>query len=87
MRVTEYFLSTRQRPDREWIKFEWIQYVIDHPVREEIQSDGRVRRWARIGEARNKYLRVILLEDGKTVHNAFFDSSFREEVNGHQILF
>ena len=87
MKVTEYFLSTRQRPDREWIKFEWIQYVIDHPVREEIQSDGRVRRWARIGEARNKYLRVILLEDGETVHNAFFDSSFREEVNGHQILF
>ncbi len=87
MKVTEYFLSTRQRRDREWIKFEWIQYVIDHPVREEIQSDGRIRRWARIGEAGNKYLRVILLEDGETVHNAFFDSSFREKVNGHQILF
>ena len=87
MKFTEYFWSTRQRPDREWIKFEWIQYVIDHPVREHIQTDGRIRRWARIGEAGNKYLRVILLEDGETVHNAFFDSSFREEVNGHQILF
>ena len=27
----------------------------------------------------NKYLRVILLEDGITVHNAFFDRSYREE--------
>ena len=87
MKVTEYFLSTRQRVDREWIKFEWIQYAIDNPVREEVQSDGRIRRWARIREAGNKYLRVILLEDAETVHNAFFDSSFREEVNGHQILF
>ena len=25
-----------------------------------------------------KFLRVILLEDGETVHNAFFDRSFRE---------
>jgi len=27
----------------------------------------------------NKILRVVLLEDGETVHNAFFDRSFREE--------
>ena len=87
MKFTEYFWSTRQRRDREWIKLEWIQYVIDHPVREEIQSDGRIRRWARIREAGNRYLRVILLEDSETVHNAFFDGSFREGVNGNQILF
>ena len=87
MKFTEYFWSTRQRRDREWIKLEWIQYVIDHPVREEIQSDGRIRRWARIREAGNRYLRVILLEDSETVHNTFFDGSFREGVNGNQILF
>lgn len=58
----------------------WIQDAIDHPVREEIQADGRVRRWVRIAEANNKYLRVILLEDRETVHNAFFDRSFDEEV-------
>ncbi len=27
-----------------------------------------------------KYLRIILLEDGETVHNAFLDRKFREEV-------
>ena len=87
MKFTDYFWSTRQRPDRQGIEFQWIRHVIDNPVREEIQEDGRIRRWARIAEANGKYLRVILLEDGETVHNAFFDGSFREEVNGHQVLF
>jgi hypothetical protein len=34
--------------------------------------------WAKIDEI-GKYLRVILLEDGETVHNAFLDRSYREE--------
>lgn len=79
MRVTHYFIQTRMRTDRRDIQLEWIARVIEHPIREEIQSDGRVRLWARIPEADDKYLRVILLEDGETVHNAFFDRSFREE--------
>ncbi|MCI0439902.1 MAG: hypothetical protein L0Y56_01380 [Nitrospira sp.] len=79
MKFTQYFLYTRQRRDRSDIRLEWIQYVIDHPLREEVQRDGRIRRWARIAEADDRYLRVILLEDGETVHNAFFDRSFRED--------
>ncbi|WP_446012058.1 hypothetical protein [Candidatus Electrothrix sp.] len=78
MKTTLYFNHTRQRPDRAGIRMEWIQRVIDHPERTAIQSDGRIRKWAKIAEE-NKYLRVILLEDGETVHNAFFDRSFREE--------
>ncbi|MCI5134564.1 MAG: hypothetical protein D3920_05690 [Candidatus Electrothrix sp. AW2] len=78
MKTTLYFNHTRQRPDRAKIRMEWIQQVIDHPEKIVIQSDGRVRKWAKIAEE-NKYLRVILLEDGETVHNAFFDRSFREE--------
>jgi len=34
------------------------------------------RKWGRIEEV-DKYLRVILLEDGETIHNAFFDRSFK----------
>ena len=75
---TEYFQHTRQRPDRIGIKDEWIEYVIDHPEQEEIQSDGRVRRWARISDFENRALRVILLEDVQTVHNAFFDRDYEE---------
>jgi len=34
---------------------------------------------ARIKEE-EKYLRVILLADGETVHNAFFDRGFKEVI-------
>lgn len=78
-KTTEYFCTTRSRPDRVLIKDEWIEQVIVHPVREEVQSDGRIRRWARIDEADGRYLRVILLEDGETVHNAFFDRRFKDD--------
>jgi hypothetical protein len=57
-------------------RVEWIQHVIEHPVREVIQTDGRVRRWAPIGDMEGRYLRVVLLPDGETVYNAFFDRSF-----------
>ena len=43
---------------------------------EQVQSDGRIRRWARIDEAGGRWLRVVLLPDGETVHNAFFDRGF-----------
>jgi hypothetical protein len=76
---TEYFHHTRQRSDRIVIRDEWIQQVIDHPEYQEIQSDGRIRRWARISDFENRALRVILLEDGQTVHNAFFDRSYEDE--------
>jgi len=59
------------------IQDDWIQYVMDHPTKEVIQKDGRIRRWASIDKMNGRYLRVILLADGETVHNAFFDRSFK----------
>jgi hypothetical protein len=55
------------------IKNSWILETITHPQKTEVQSDGRIRHWARIQEMDNRILRVILLGDGVTVHNAFFD--------------
>jgi hypothetical protein len=78
MKTTQYFLHTRQRLDRVIIKDEWIEQVIRTPLREVRQADGRIRRWARISEMGDRALRVILLEDGETVHNAFFDRDFKE---------
>lgn len=40
------------------------------------QMDGRIRFWKFIPEL-GKYLRVVTLEDGETVHNAFPDRDFR----------
>jgi len=76
VKTTRYFDATRQRPDRAVIRDEWIEFVVRSPVKEVVQSDGRLRRWAPIAEAGERYLRVVLLEDGDTVHNAFFDRGF-----------
>jgi len=65
MKTTEYFKYTRQRADRSEIKDTWIDHVIVHSETTEVQSDGRIRKWAKIDEV-DKYLRVILLEEGNT---------------------
>lgn len=76
MKYTQYFLHTRKRPDRCTIEDDWIEKTIEFPLHTEIQSDGRIRKW---GKYEGKYLRIILLEDGETIHNAFFDRNFKEE--------
>ena len=77
MKFTQYFLAMRQRPDRNGIELAWIQRVIEQPLRQEIQEDGRIRRWGRVAEAEDRVLRIVLLADGETVHNAFFDRRFK----------
>lgn len=76
MKHTQYFQAMRQRPDRASIDLRWIERVVHQPIREAIQQDGRIRRWGVVPEAGGRYLRVVLLPDGETVHNAFFDRGF-----------
>ncbi|MDT3740456.1 MAG: hypothetical protein RO257_13250 [Candidatus Kapabacteria bacterium] len=80
MKFTKYFEVTKQRPDRKDIQEEWITKAFLNPIFEEIQNDGRIRRWAKIPEADDKYLRIVILEDNETIHNAFFDRSFKEKL-------
>jgi len=77
VKFTQYFIYTRERPDRSCIKEEWIQNAIDKSLRTEVQKDGRIRKWIYIKEI-DKHLRIILLSEGVTVHNAFFDRDFQE---------
>jgi len=79
MKFTQYFLYMRQRPDRAKIKMEWIEDTVKNPDYETIQLDGRNRKWKKI-EEQGKFLRVVLLPDGETVHNAFFDRTFKGET-------
>lgn len=77
-KTTRYFRENvlRKRP---YIKPEWIEKVrMGCYVAKKIQPDGRIRVWLYIPEER-KYLRVVFLEDGETLHNAFFDRNFKEE--------
>ncbi|WP_061234588.1 hypothetical protein [Leptospira interrogans] len=76
MKYTRYFENEvlRKRPE---LRLEWVKETILHPDKKEVQEDGRIRFWKWIGEA-EKYLRVVTLEDGETIHNGFFDRGFKE---------
>ena len=76
MKTTRYFEEQvlRKRP---YIRREWCQQALLQPLRREAQPDGRVRYWIFIKDS-GKYLRVVTLEDGETVLNAFFDRDFKE---------
>jgi hypothetical protein len=78
MKTTQYFNFRRILPDRIVIKDSWIASVIRSPLKTQTQEDGRIRLWGRIDEARGRILRLVLLDDGQTVHNAFFDRDFKE---------
>ena len=77
MKTTTYFEAIRKRPDRVVIQTEWIERAVQSPIREVVQADGRIRRWTSVPEADGRFLRVVLLSDRETVHNAFFDRRFK----------
>ncbi|RLE37010.1 hypothetical protein DRJ23_06530 [Candidatus Acetothermia bacterium] len=76
MKTTRYFEEQvlRKRP---YLKREWCEQALRNPARREVQPDGRVRYWMFVEEL-GKYLRIVTLEDGITVHNAFPDRGFKE---------
>ena len=75
MQTTDYFRN-EVMVKRPYIKTEWIELAIAAPVKKEVQAnDARIRHWVWIDEL-SRYLRVITLEDGTTVHNAFPDRRF-----------
>ena len=83
IKTTRYFDEQvlRKRP---YIDPAWCIEVIAAPLRRETQPDGRVRFWgeiARSGETSPRVLRVVTLDDGETIHNAFFDRGFRRDAS------
>ena len=75
-KFTDYFENEvlRKRP---YIKKEWCVRVIENPVKIERQEKNRYRFWGFVIEMGGKALRVITLDDKKTIHNAFPDRSFK----------
>ncbi|MBK8246881.1 MAG: hypothetical protein IPK85_05715 [Gemmatimonadetes bacterium] len=72
---TEYFEEEvlRKRP---YLKKEWCVRVVQSPTRVEPQERNRWRFWAPVPELGGRYLRVVTLEDQRTIHNAFPDRGF-----------
>jgi hypothetical protein len=76
LKTTRYF-SEKVLAKRPYLKKEWIEGVLHKPARIEHQPEGRIRYWGYVPEL-GRYLRVVTLEDGETVHNAFPDRDFEE---------
>jgi formyltetrahydrofolate synthetase len=51
--------------------------VIERAEKVEPQEHNRIRFWARVAALNDRYLRVITLADGMTIHNAFPDRGFK----------
>ena len=73
---TEYFENEvlRKRP---YLKKKWCIQVIENPIKVERQEHNRFRFWGEIKELGGRVLRVITLDDKKTIHNAFPDRRFK----------
>lgn len=81
MKTTRYFEEQvlRKRP---YIQREWCSEVLANPIRVQHQPDGRVKYWGKVllaGEMQPRFLRVVTLQDGETILNAFLDRNFRED--------
>jgi hypothetical protein len=76
VKSTRYFEEQVLRK-RRYLRREWCLRALMEPAHVEAQPDGRVRYWVRVAETQ-RYLRVVTLADGETIHNAFFDRDFRD---------
>ena len=76
MKTTRYFEEQvlRKRP---YIRREWCEEALRSPLARDRQPSGRIRLWIFVEEL-SRYLRVVTLDDGETVHNAFPDRNYRE---------
>lgn len=73
---TIHFEQNRALEDRSIIPDSDVVAVLAAPVRVERQANGRTRHWGWVPRL-NRWLRVVTLEDGETVHTAFLDRRFQ----------
>jgi Protein of unknown function (DUF2283) len=55
------------------IRSEWIAQVVQHPVREVIQADGRIRRWAPIQEMRGRFAHAMKIKYFKDTDTLYIE--------------
>ena len=79
MKTIRYFTEPVMQK-RSYLREEWIEMTLNHPDYKEVQDNNRIRHWKYIKEI-GKYIRVVTLRDGETVHNAFPDRNFKGAKN------
>ena len=80
-KFTEYFVKSRNKPGHvdQFAALEAIASAIHH----ELQILDKETRHSVVGTVSRfpgKFIRVILLEDFETIHNAFFDRTARRKL-------
>jgi hypothetical protein len=73
---TEYFENEVLRK-RSYLKKEWCIQIVENPLKVEPQENNRFRFWGVVDELEGRVLRVITLEDRKTIRNAFPDRGYK----------
>ena len=77
--LTTFYFDHSVCVRRPYVNLELCISVIENYIYKENQFDGRIRFW---GRCHGKYLKVITLEDGLTIHNAYFDRGFNPKKRG-----
>ena len=68
--MTDYFRND-MLAKRPYVRLEWCVEALSQPIRREVQpEDGRIRHWVFLPEL-GKYLRVVMLPDGVTLHKIY----------------
>ena len=72
MRFSVHYARDRfMRP----ISLDQAIWVVNNPVRVQVQDDGRTRYWAYLEEL-GHYIRVVVDFDGETIITTFIDGRF-----------
>ena len=72
MQSTLYFKQRLMNGNLQHIKPDWVQQTYVMPDHVVSQANGRVSLYKRIKEMNNRYLKLILLKDKKTIREAYF---------------
>ncbi|MBT3602549.1 MAG: hypothetical protein HOE48_25500 [Candidatus Latescibacteria bacterium] len=80
IKTTQYFETfvTINHPEADRYRHK-LHIALTEYIAIEKQPEGRTARWIYIGEA-DKYMRVVIMADGETIHNAFWDRDFRRSL-------
>lgn len=75
MKYSNHFIND-VLPKRPYLTESLLSDILDQKLRIELQENGRMKIWGYSSEY-EKYVRVVLMEDGETIHTAFFDRNFK----------
>ena len=76
MKYSNHFLKD-VRHKRPYLNDEIIENILQNPLKIEIQDNGWTKIWG-FSNNHDKFIRIVMLEDGITIHTAFFDRNFKK---------